>query len=244
MKRGAKPEKGELVVCKITKIYPNSATAEIIEYGITGMIHASEVAKRWVRSIKEFLKEGQYTVCRVIDVEDTTILLSVKRVERDERERKLNEFKREKKAERILELAQKNLNLSQKEAERMYNMLIESFGSLAKAIEMATKNPESFKERVKERYADEIINLARKAKEKKVYEAKMILKLISYEPDGIERIKKSLLKLSDVEVRYISAPNYMILAKGSDHKDIKKRLKAAAEAISKDFPSATFEIME
>ena len=118
MRKPGNPSYGELVICKITKIHPNSAFAELIEYEKNGMIHVSEVALKWVRDIREFLKENQYIVCRVMKVEGDNIFLSVKRVRREDSERKLNEFKRENKTEKMLELAGKNMG---KNLEQVYD---------------------------------------------------------------------------------------------------------------------------
>ena len=102
MKKKGSPSRGELVICRIRKIYPNSVTAELTEYGMTGMIHVSEVASRWVRNIREFLKENQYVICRVIGVDGESIQLSAKRVRYEEKTARMNEFKRERKAEKLL----------------------------------------------------------------------------------------------------------------------------------------------
>ena len=113
MRRIGKPKKYELVVCRVTKLYPNSAQVEMIQYdNMKGMVHVSEVAKKWIRDIRDFLRESQYVVCKVMNVEGHTISLSVKRVHKDEANRKLNEFKREKRSEKLLEMAGKSLELS------------------------------------------------------------------------------------------------------------------------------------
>ena len=51
MRKQGSPRKYELVVCKIVKIFPNSALAELLEYNKKGMIHVSEVALRCVKDI-------------------------------------------------------------------------------------------------------------------------------------------------------------------------------------------------
>ena len=111
MKKSGLPLRHELVVCKILKLYPNSAFAELIEYKNTGMIHISEVATRWVKDMRTYLKVNQYVVCKVLRIEGDIIQLSIKRVHREQASSKLNEFKRERKTEKLLELAGKKLKL-------------------------------------------------------------------------------------------------------------------------------------
>ena len=246
------PRRYELVVCRVTKIDPHSASVEVMEYKISGLINATEVAKRWVRDIREFLKEGQYIVCRVMDFDrrTNTVLLSAKRLSREEGDRKLNEFNRERKSEKVLELMAKNLNKSLEDA---YNevgyKLQDEFGSLTKAFEIATKNPTLFKNRgLPKTWTDQIADFLEKTAAEKTYEIKAKLKLVSYKPNGVEIIKKTLSSISGFEVKYISAPNYLLIAKGKNYKDLKNKLSLTAEGVTKEISKsggeASFEILE
>jgi len=66
MKRQGKPAYNELVVIKVAKVFPNSVSAELIEYTASGMIHVSEVAGRWVHDIRQFVRENEVRVARVV----------------------------------------------------------------------------------------------------------------------------------------------------------------------------------
>jgi len=238
MRKSGKPRKGELVICRIKKIHPNSVFAELIEYRTTGMIHVSEVAKKWVRDIREFLKENQYVVCRVMGTEDHTIALSVKRVHKDEANRKLNEFKRERRAEKMFEQAAKSLkkNLEQAYQEIGYTLL-EEFGSLIKVFEAALKNPDLLvRKRVPKAWREALIQVAQKSYIEKIYTVKAKLNLISYKSNGIILIKNILKKAADAgfDVRYISAPNYEIMGKGKNYKEIESRLQEMGAALIKE----------
>ncbi len=247
------PNRWELVVCKITKIDPHSATAEMIEYKKSGYIHASEVAKRWVINIKEFLKEGQYVVCRVMDVDRNrnAISLSVKRVDQAEGQRKLNEFKRELKGEKFLEQAAKALNKTLDQANKEIGHLItEEFGTASKMFEFAIKNPELVKKKgIPKTWLDVIFEVAQKNYTEKVHEMRVNLKLVSYKPDGVETIKKALMDLpKDIQVKYISAPNYLLIGKNTNPKELKSKLSAAADSVVKKIHGssgeASFELVE
>jgi translation initiation factor 2 subunit 1 len=237
MKHG-KPYAGELVICRITKLHPNSAYAELIEYKTSGMIHVSEVALKWVRDIRDFLKENQYVVCRVMRIEGENILLSVKRVRREEAERKLNEFKREAKAEKMLELAARKFKKSLNEAyEEVGFRLQEEFGSLVKAMEFAFKNPELMKSKgIPKEWVDSLNDIARKSYTEKVYEVKAKLNIVCYQSDGVEVIKKILsgIEGDGIEVKYISAPEYMLVGKGKNYREIETRIREAAERIVRE----------
>jgi len=252
MRKFGNPSRGELVVCKITKIHPNSAFAELIEYKKTGMIHVSEVALKWVRDIRDFLKQNQYVVCRVMRIEGDNIFLSVKRVRREDADRKLNEFKRENKAEKMLELAGKKLGKSlDKIYEEIGHNLQEEFGSLTKAMEFALKNPDLLKNKgIPKKWIDTLTELAKKSYAEKVYEVKAKLNLVCYGPDGVEVIKKVLsgVEGDGLEVKYISAPEYMLVGKGKNYRETEARIRDAAEGIAKEIKKqngeCSFEIIE
>ncbi len=236
MRRKGFPEINELVVCKITKINPNSAFAEIVEYNKTGMIHVSEVAKRWVRNIREFLKENQYVVCKVMDVKGDVISLSIKRVGKEQANRVLNEFKKEKRAEKMLEIAAKELkkNLDQAYEEVGYKLL-DYFGSLTKSFEIALKNEDLLRTKgLPENWIKVLVNIAKKSYSEKIYEVKVKLKLICYAPNGIEIIKNILKKTNGFEIKYISASNYVLIGKGNNYKKLEAKAKEVSERIVKE----------
>ncbi len=253
MKRNYSPREGELVVCRITRINPNSAFAELVEYERTGMIHVSEVAARWVRDIREFIKENQFVVCRVIRVEGDHVSLSIKRVRQEDASSRMNEFKRENKAEKLLEMAAKSMKKTLEQAfEEVGFGLQEEFGSLSKAFEVAWKNPELFKAKgVPQAWLLPITDIAKKAYSEKTYELKAELNLMCYAPNGIEIIKDVLskaVKENDVEVKYISTPKYMLTAKGKNYKEIESKISKVADTITSEINKCkgdcTFKVVE
>lgn len=252
MKKHGRPSERELVICKITKVHPNSAFAELIEYDLTGMIHVSEVALKWVRDIRDFVKENQYVVCRVMRIDGDSISLSVKRVRREESDRRLNEFKRENKAEKTLELAGKKMNKTLKQAyeEAGYRMQ-EEFGSLVKAMEFAVKDPNLMKSKgIPKAWVDALSETAGKSYSEKIYEVRAKMNIVCYQSDGIDVIKKILsdIEKDGVEVRYVSSPEYVLIGSGKNYKDIQSKIREAAEKIEKEVKKhkgeCSFEIDE
>jgi len=253
MKKNYNPREGELVVCRITRINPNSAFAELVEYDRIGMIHVSEVAARWVRDIREFIKENQFVVCRVIRVEGDHVSLSIKRVRQEDASSRINEFKRENKAEKLLEMAAKPMKKTLEQAYQEVGFgLQEEFGSLSKAFEVAWKNPELFKAKgVPQAWLGPITEIAKKAYSEKTYELKAELSLMCYAPNGIEVIKSALeaaAKEDGVEVKYISTPKYMLVARGKNYKEIEAKISHAAESITMEINrckgDCTFKVVE
>jgi translation initiation factor 2 subunit 1 len=243
------PKAGELVVCRIKKINPHSAIAYLIEYNRTGLIHVSEVASRWVRNIREFIKENQYVVCRVMEADGTHISLSLKRVYREDASRKLNEFKRERRSEKLLEMCGKLLKKDMEETKReIVPILIEEFGSLTKAFEIALRNPDLMKrKKIPEKWANAIMDIAKKNYVEKTFSVKGELKLITHKPDGVEIIKKALMKAKKegLEVQYISTPKYVLIGRGKNYREIENKVRTIGEQIASDFEKngeASFEL--
>lgn len=233
MRKPGYPERGELVVCEISKINPNSAFARLLEYDRSGMIHVSEVAKRWVRNIREFVKQNQLVVCKVTRVDDNYMSLSIKRVNKNQADRRLQEFKREKNAEKFLEIVGKQLKLNLNETyDAVGRQLLEEFGSLHRTFEIALKNPDLLTEKgIEKKWADAIIDTAKKNFVQKTYEVKAELTLICYASGGIDMIKGTLDKVAGkgLEVRYISAPKYNVVGKGDNIRTVKEQVEEACE---------------
>lgn len=250
MRKKGYPQPNEMVVCKITKLHPNSAYAQLIEYDKVGMVHVSEVAKKWVRDIREFLKEGQYAVCRVMKIEGDYIILSVKRVHEKEAQRKLSQFNKEKKAEKILELAAGKLKKTLDDAyEKAGYAMVDNFGSLTKALEFSVANPSVLQEKgIPKDWADMITELAKQKLGEKQYTVKAMLNLISYSPEGVLVIKQALSKAKDYDVKYISAPRYMLSKTGKNFKQLRQDMTTVAQEvcthIERSGGTASFEMIE
>jgi translation initiation factor 2 subunit 1 len=237
--KGRVPRYGELVVCRVTKLNPHSAIVYIIEYDTTGLIHVSEIASRWVRDIREFIRENQYIVCRVLDVRPEGIALSLKRVHREDTARKLNEFKREKRTEKLLEMAGKDLGKTLDQTKKeIGDQIIEEFGSYTKLFEIAIKSPDLLTSKgLSDKWTKAITEIARKNYSEKTFMVKGRLRLSTTEPDGVELIKKSLLraKSQGVEVQYISAPKYILVGEGKNYKEVESKVRSIGEEVVKEF---------
>jgi translation initiation factor 2 alpha subunit (eIF-2alpha) len=100
-KRGF-PMQGELVICTVKKLNPNSADVVLTEYQKEAMIHISEIVSGWVRNIKDHLKPAQTVVAKVMRVneQDGYIALSVKRVDVRQEKEKLKEYNLDKSVRR------------------------------------------------------------------------------------------------------------------------------------------------
>jgi len=232
-KRGV-PSFGEFVVCKITKVNPNSAFAHLEEYNIEGMIHISEVSSGWVRDIRSFVKVGESVIAKVINAGDNTVSLSLKRVDRKQENDKIREYKLNQRAEKMLEIAAKKLGKTLDQAyEEVGFLLQEKFGTMYDGFKTSVENLQALKRReIPDKWIDVIKDVAEKSIEQKEFELRANLSIKTFKPNGIVIIKEILdsVKKSGMEVRYIAAPTYLVTYKTKQAKKGEHRLAEVLEA--------------
>ncbi len=138
MPREELPEKGELVICTVRKLKTFGVFASLDEYGNKeGFIHISEVSTGWVKHLKDYVREGQKIVCKVLAVDERRghIDLSLKAVKDNQKKERIKAWKNEKKAQKWLSLAVAESELPEIEAK-----LVEAYGSLYDAFQQILKS--------------------------------------------------------------------------------------------------------
>lgn len=241
-KRGL-PQPGELVICRISKINPNSAFAVLEEYGVEGMIHISEVSRGWVRDIRKFVRQDALAVAKVIGVDDRGhVSLSLKRVSKSDENRRMKIHRLDQRAEKMLGFAAGILNKKPEEAyEEIAYTLQEGFGSLYDGFLAALQKPDALLKRgIPEKWVSALREIAEKNIEQKEFEYKAKVTIKTFKPDGIHIIKGIL---SDAEkmhlgVHYIAAPVYLVRYKSKNakkgEKDFMEKLRKIEESRDAD----------
>lgn len=226
-----KPKEGDYVLCTVKNIVNHSVFVTLDEFdNITGMVHISEIAPGRIRNIREFVVEGKKIICMILRVkqEREQYDLSLRRVQVNKRRIKLEEIKQEEKAEKILEITAKQLGVDFKQLYKQvtekvfpkYTMLHLLFNEIALENENALdefsfdkKLHDILLENVKQRIKPEIV------------EIKRTVSIVSYEPNGVEILKKGFdeitKKVSEDKAKitylgsgkysiHITAPNFLI----------------------------------
>lgn len=236
------PKRGELVIGIIRKVNPFSVSVEMEDYpDIDGMIHISEVARKWIKDIRDFVKEGEKVVLLVVKVDEEKGFagLSLKRVSEREKEDKLMESKREMKAQRMLEAVAAKKGLKPEEAQAAIgDELKEKFGEMFKAFKLSMTE-DGYKTLLKrglsEDWAKIIKEVAEETMEIKERKLEGTLEITCSKPNGVDIIRKVLAdtEKKGVTIRYISAPKYSISFITKEAKRGEKKLVGAAEEIIK-----------
>jgi translation initiation factor 2 subunit 1 len=236
------PSENDLVICTITKVFSQGAFASLDEYGgKEGFIHISEVASTWIKNIRDFVREGQKTVAKVLSVDPKKghVDLSIRRVGEAQKKNKMMEWKRAQKAEKLLEIAAKDIGKSLDDAyEEVGFKLEDRYGEMYNGLEEIVIAGEEALEGLKipEEWKKPIIKVAKENIVLPTVNITGYLDLRCYLPDGVERIKKALIATkkddygdSEIEIKYIKSPRFSINVTSPDYKSAEEALKKCAE---------------
>lgn len=231
------PSQGDLVVCTVAKVMDFGVFAELDEYDRKeGLIHISEVAAGWVKYIRDYLREGQKIVCKVLSVNPKRghIDLSFKDVNEHQRRDKIQEWKSELRAEKWLSFAIGDETLER----QLADTLLDSFGSLYNAFEETVISSKSvlIDAGIDEEYAISIEEVAIENVKIPSVDITGFLDLTCPAPDGVDAIKRSLAAAAIVDdecvtldISYVGAPRYRIHVTAPDYKLAERILKESAQ---------------
>src|SRR3990172_3287173 len=141
------PEEAELVVCTVKEVKNFGGFVTLDEYeSKEGFIHIAEVSSGWIKYIRDYVREGQKLVCKVlrVDRDKGHIDLSLKAVNEHQRREKIQEWKNEQKAEKLLAIVAERLGVTVDDAwDRFGYDLLDKFGTLYRAFEDSVTDPDS-----------------------------------------------------------------------------------------------------
>ncbi len=249
------PNVDNLVVCSVKNVKNYGAFVTLDEYADKeGFIHIAEIASGWVKYIRNYIREGTKVVCKVLKVVPARghIDLSLKRVNSHQKRAKIQEWRSEKKAEKLFELVVGKLGKDLKESYRNFGFpLVEEFGSLYAAFEAVTINRDALKEASLEgEWGETFIDVAVKNITPPFVTISCVLELFSPVPNGIEHIREALKLAQDcdeaeITTTYIGAPNYRIAVRAPNYKVAEDALatstKRAIDHIEKNKGFGYFE---
>jgi len=232
------PMVGDLVVATIRRIESYGAYVYLDEYKKEGLLHISEISSRWVRNLRNHVREGQKVVLQVLRLDQSRghIDLSLRRVSKDERRKKIEDWKKTRKAETLLKSAASTLKLGDVEMfDKVGSKLIERYGSLYAGLESAAKRGgEALTEAgVTKRIAKTLAKIAREKIVVKGVTIHGVFELTSMDPRGIELIKGTLVETkkvaeaneAEVALYALGAPKYRIEVTAEDYKKAETALE-------------------
>ena len=231
------PKEGDIVLCTVKNILSHSVFVNLDEYeNLEGMLHISEVSPGRIRNLRDYVIPGKKIVCKILQLKDPKhIDLSLRRVPMNLRNEKMNEYKQELKAERMLEFVGKPLNISLAD---MYKKLgekaIQEYGSLTQFFQACLNDDSALKNIcTEEKITSPLLELIKSKIKTPEVEVAGTLVLKSFSENGIKMIKNAMLnELKDnISISYMSAPRYRISVKSRDFKSAEITLKTSSEKI-------------
>ncbi|MFB6174674.1 MAG: S1 RNA-binding domain-containing protein [Candidatus Nanohalobium sp.] len=229
-----KPDEGDFVVITLTDVDKNSAYADLEEYkDVHGLLHISEVSRSWVQDIRKELEEGEKTVAQVIEVDDDSINLSIKRVNENQKRDAMERWNKEKKAEAFIEDLAESLGRDKDEVyEEIGFKMQEEFGSSFHGFEVSVAREDRLREMFEDEVVDAIQDVASKNIDLKQEKFEGEIDLEFNQGNGADLIKQAFKDQEEgVKVKYISAPKYSIKAWGRTQELAKKRIDNAVDQI-------------
>ena len=236
------PDAGEYVIATVQEIFKQGSFVSLDEYGDKkGMLHLSEISLKWVRNIRDYVKEGQKVVLVVLGVnpERGHIDLSLRRVVDAKRKDKLQQIKQHQKSEKIMSLLSTEISVPIKELDvKIKDKLLSDYKSLYDGLEaISADNSVADKLGLDAKTKNALVELVKKSIKPPFVDITGYVEFKSYEADGVKIIKEALKKIesykvefgSKIEVSYISPPIYRIKVTSREYKSAEKILKSAAD---------------
>ena len=237
------PENGDLVVCTVKNVKNFGAFVTLDEYDDKeGFVHVRDVATGWVKYIRDFVREGQKIVCKVLGVDSSKghIDLSLKSVNEHQKREKIQQWKNEKKAEKLVEIVAERMSISIDEAYDLFgNELLEVYETLYGAFESAVSDQEEFLEDFSGDWIDTFLEVANENVAPPSVQIDGILEMSSSAPNGMELVKNALLKGLEasedakVEITCVGCPKYRVVVCASEYKEAEEILKRVSNAAIK-----------
>jgi translation initiation factor 2 subunit 1 len=237
------PERGELIIATVQNVTDYGAYVKLDEYGLTGLLHRSEISSSWIRNIRDFVRESQKVVLKVlrVDTRKRHIDLSLRRVTKRERIEKIKSWKKERKAEALIRSVAEKTGLSVEEIYEKAGRPMQDEYGLYEAFEKALKEGSDVLTRIgiPEEIAKTVIEVGQERIRIPLVKVKGIIELRCAKPNAVEIIKGAFLKAKKVEkdtnakTRFyvIAAPKYSIEVLAEDYKHAEEAMQKAAQHV-------------
>ncbi len=251
-RRKGLPEVDEIVLCKVTKLFPNSVFVDLLEFEDSGMVHISEVSPGRIRNLRDFVSIGRQIVCKVlrIDREKGHIDLSLRRVNTHQRRDKLDEIKQELKAESLVQNLAKKLKRPELELyKKITEYVFKEYSHLYLCFwDVVAGEVDLEKLGLEKVIAAELQQaILDKFKPQKI-KINGEVKLKTYLPAGIEKIKETLQKIeqvsSNLTLFYLGAGRYKLVIEEVDYGPAEENLEKIEEILEEfndKMSTASFE---
>jgi translation initiation factor 2 subunit 1 len=237
------PEVGDLVIATVQEVTDFGAYAKLDEYDKKGLLHISEISSSWIRNIRDFIREGQKVVLKVlrVDTEKGHIDLSLRRVTKREKIEKIMSWKKERKAETLLRSIAEKTGLTLEEVYEKAGEPMEKEYGLYEGLEKVVKEGKAAltKIGIPEEIATTIAEIAKERMHVPMVKVKGVLELRCMKPKGVKIIREAFLNAKKAEKSHetkfrfyvVAAPKYCVEVMAENYKSAEAVLQRVAESV-------------
>jgi len=241
LKKQEWPEAGDLVIATVETVTDYGAYVNLDEFEKKGLLHVSEISSSWIRHIRDFVREGQKVVLKVlrVDSEKSHIDLSLRRVTKREKIEKIMSWKKERKAEALIRSVAEKTGVSVTEIyDKAGNQMENEYGLYESFEKAVREGPEVLtKIGVPEQIAAAIVEVGQERIQVPMVKVKGMVELRCMKPNGVKIIKEAFVnakkaeKLSDAKVRFyvVATPKYGVEVMAEDYKRAEDTLQKVAQ---------------
>ncbi len=232
------PEIGENVVCKVKKILPYGVFVELVEYGLEGFVHISQVESGWIKNIRKVIKEGEIRVGKItsINKDRNQIDVSFTKVSKLAEKAGISEWKKRKKINMMMEVIAKSKKKPVEEAwEKVAEPLIEEYGDFDSALKSIAINKEKAISKIDKNWKKSAYNVLSKSAQLNEKTIKRIYEIKLFQPDAVDIIKSLFKNLpQNAEAYYLGGGQYSIEIKSLDLKKADETLTSFESHLEKE----------
>jgi translation initiation factor 2 subunit 1 len=244
------PEAGDLVIATIESVMDYGAYANLDEYNRRGFLHISEISSARIRNVRDFVREKQKMVLKVVrvSVEKGHIDLSLRRVTKRERIEKIKSWKKDRKGEALLKAVADKMGLPVNEVFQKAGLLLDQKYGLYEGFERVVKDGTEVltKLEIPEDLAKAITEVAEERIKIKMVKVRGVAEVRCMKPNGVKCIQEAFssakkshkTKDSKVEFAVISAPKYSIEVSADNWKRAEEILGKVGEAVVENIVTA------
>ncbi len=237
------PESGDLVIATIESVMDYGAYANLDEYNKRGFLHISEISSARIRNIRDFVREKQKMVLKVLRVtqEKGHVDLSLRRVTKRERIEKIKAWKKDRKGEVLLAAVAERVGLPLHEVYQKAGAILEEKYGLYEGFEKALKEgPEGLtKLGIPEDISKIFAQVAEERIRIKLVKVRGTLEIRCMKPNGVKIIKDAFLdtqksqKSRDVKVEFsvIAAPKYSVEVSADNWKRAEELIEKVSQSV-------------
>jgi translation initiation factor 2 subunit 1 len=238
------PEPGDLVIATVKTVMDYGVYATLDEHSNKrGFLHISEISSARIRNIRDFVRENQKLVLKVVrvDTEKGHIDLSLRRVTRREKIEKIKSWKKARKGEAILYVVAEKAGLPKEEVYQKAGAILEEKYGLYEGLEKALKEGAEFLAELKipEDLAKIILAVADERIKVKTVKVRGILEVRCTQPKGVKCIQEAFkgakksqeAKDSKIEFSVIAAPKYRVEVSADNWKRAEELIEKVGECV-------------